>query len=60
MKLKTAIERPDLTLAEKVEYSRGPEDDGNYLKFYLPDSIIVVVKIPDEGLIWGKKKLMGL
>lgn len=48
--MKSGIVRPDLELAEKVEYVK----DGNYLKFYFDKpSMIVIVRL-------GDKKIVGL
>lgn len=45
MKYKNLIERPDLSLAEKVEYF----EKENYLKFYFPQ-MIFIVPLPKSGL----------
>ena len=59
MQLKTGVVRPDLSLAEKVEYVRGPDDDGNYLKFHLPECITVIVKVPDTGVVMGSRAVLA-
>lgn len=51
MKLKDGIVRPDLSLAEKVEYfppTDTREDGGSFLKFFFPE-MIVFVKLPESG-----------
>lgn len=59
MKLASAIERPDLSLATKVEYAVGPDGEGNYLKFHLPGAMMIIVKVPDEGVVMGSRTVLA-